>query len=321
MAKKDLITLSQAYSRLQGVSGSDGLVQSLITAYSDAVEKWCRRRFLTQAYDELYNGNGDRRLLLRQYPLQSVQSVRYRPVTVVKVGNNTPANVQARVSVTNVGLKFFRSNAGTGYTDTSVTFASYPTLTQLVAAINALGNGWNAQVVGDSNNYGGWPSADLYWPSSYGDPLEGVGIQESQGALGCVNGGGGQAFAELKMHTYELQGFQWDPRGWLLRAIPYTDPELLHPEDLIFPVGINNFRIQYTAGYTTVPEAVQEATGRWVAYAYWEAQRDPALLHQVPTSGATQAWGGGAVGKGNPPADVAVLLRPYRRYTVGIDQG
>jgi hypothetical protein len=34
------------------------------------------------------------------------------------------------------------------------------------------------------------------------------------------------------MHTYELAGYQFDPRGWLLRAIPYTDPELLHPEDL-----------------------------------------------------------------------------------------
>src|SRR5438132_12240383 len=30
---------------------------------------------------------------------------------------------------------------------------------------------------------------------------------------------------------------------------PYTDPELLHPEDLIWPVGINNFRISYQAGF------------------------------------------------------------------------
>ena len=122
-------------------------------------------------------------------------------------------------------------------------------------AISAVGRGWSAQVVGDSTgDYGKWPSADLYVPSSYGD-----GVQ-SQGALTAM-----RQNAELKLHTYELAGYQWDARGWLLRAIPYTDPELLHPEDLIWPVGVNNFRVQYTAGYTTVPEAVQEACARWVA--------------------------------------------------------
>src|ERR1700745_183906 len=121
MAAKDLITLARAYQALQGVSGVDSLLGALITAVSDAIEKYCRRRFVSQAYDELYSGTGDRRLLLRQYPVESVQSVRYRPVTVVKVTNTTAANVQARVSVTSAGLKLVRVNAGVRTTDTSVT--------------------------------------------------------------------------------------------------------------------------------------------------------------------------------------------------------
>jgi len=44
-----------------------------------------------------------------------------------------------------------------------------------------------------------------------------------------------------------------DPRP--SSTISYTDPELLHPEDLVWPVGINNLRIQYTAGYNVIPEA------------------------------------------------------------------
>src|ERR1700674_4313622 len=88
------------------------------------------------------------------------------------------------------------------------------------------GNGWSAQGQG----YDTWPSADLRTP---------------QGALTAW----GQ-FAELKMHTYELAGYQIDePLCWLLHSLPYTDPELMHPEDLIFPPGINNFRVQYTAGF------------------------------------------------------------------------
>jgi hypothetical protein len=98
------------------------------------------------------------------------------------------------------------------------------------------------------------------------------------------------AFAELKMHTYELAGFQWDARGWLLRAIPYTDPELLHPEDLVWPVGVNNLRIQYTAGYATVPEAVQEACAELVAALYFQCSRDPWLSNQLLTTGAASAW-------------------------------
>jgi hypothetical protein len=226
------------------------------------------------------------------------------------------------VSVTKTGLKLFRFQSGTSTTDTSVTFASYPTLLQVALAINALGHGWNAQVVGDSTNYGAWPSADLYCPNSYGDPLESSGVQESQGALSVVASSGAGTFAELKMHTYELQGYQWDARGWLLRAIPYTDPELLHHEDLIFPVGINNFRIQYTAGYSTIPEAVQEACAEWVAEWYFQTQRDPALLTQVPQAGTTSSWNTVA-GKlpSRPPDNVALLLAPYRRYSIGTNQG
>jgi hypothetical protein len=318
MAAKDLINLTRAYQALQGVSGQDTFLGVLITAYSEAVEKYCRRRFVSTAYDELYDGTGGRRLLLRQYPVQGVQAVRYRPVTVLKVTNTSAANVQARVSVLSTGLQLVSANAGVKTTVTAgLTFVGNVTLTALAAAVNAAGNGWNAQVVGDATNYGSWPSADLYVPASYGDTLEGAGVLQSQGALQGVAG----SFAELKMHTYELAGYQWDARGWLLRAIPYTDPELLHPEDLTFPVGVNNFRVQYTAGYTTVPEAVQEATARWAAYGYYQAQRDPSLLHQVPASGTTSGWGPVTSGRASPPADVRALLAPYRRLTVGNEQG
>jgi hypothetical protein len=225
---RDLITLARAYQNLAGIGSIDALLQTLLTAASDAIQKFTRRDFVSTAYDELYSGNGDRGLHLRQYPLISVQSVRYRPVTVLKITNTQPANVQARASVTSVGLTLVRVNAGVKTTDTSITFAGNVTLTAVAAAVNALGNGWSAQIVGDATNYGSWPSADLYWPVGF--PTFGAGTA-GQGALQCVAG----SFAELKMHTYELAGYQWDSRGWLLRAIPYTDPELLHPEDPAHP--------------------------------------------------------------------------------------
>jgi hypothetical protein len=124
----------------------------------------------------------------------------------------------------------------------------------------------------------------------------------------------------LKLHTYELAGYQWDARGWLLRAIPYTDPELLHPEDLTWPVGIDNFRVQYTAGYSTVPEAVQEACARWTAISYSLTQRDPTLASQAMPGAISQTWAP-SLHDHQPPPDVRVLLAPYRRYTVATNQG
>lgn len=320
MAAKDLITSARALNNLQGQTDSGNIVGTLITAVSDAIEKYCRRRFVSKAFDELYNGTGDRRLLLRQYPVQSVTSVRYRPVTVLKVTNTDPTNVQARVAVRSDGLLLTRSKGGGTTTEPVQNYPLYPTLSLMAAAINALGNGWLAQVVGDSTNYGGWPSADLYVPNSYGDALESTGILQSQGALSTVAGSGAGSFAELKMHTYELQGYQWDARGWLLRAIPYTDPELLHPEDLIFPVGINNFRVQYSAGYTTVPEAVQEACAEWVAELYWQAQRDPLLASTKVSGGTATVLRPPAGWTGRPSDNVTRLLAPYRRLSVATNQ-
>jgi hypothetical protein len=311
MAAKDLITLARAYQALQGVTGQDSLLSTLITGASDAIEKYCRRDFTSKSYDELYSGTGDRRLMLRQYPVQAVTSVRYRPVTVLKVINNATAqNQQARAQVTSTGLQLWRMASGTAVTETLLTWAAYPTLTQLANAVTALGNGWSAQVVGDGNDYGSWPSADLYVSPAYGQGTTSQGNLTARGA-----------YAELKMHTLELQGYQWDVRGWLLRAIPYTDPELLHPEDLIWPVGVNNFRVQHTAGYTTVPEAVQEACAEWVAVLFYNAQRDSSLHAQDVQGIVKQVWQMARGTDLKPPANVARLLAPFRRYVVGTDQG
>jgi hypothetical protein len=306
MAAKDLINLSRAYQDLQGVSNVDSLLATLITAASDAIQKHCRRDFVQTSYDELYSGNGQRQLMLRQYPIASVQSVRYRPVTVLKITNTDATNVQVRVTVTSTGLTLVRVKNGVKTTDSSVTFAGNVTLTALAAAVNALGNGWSAQVIGDATNYGSWPSADLYWPPAF--PTNSGGTT-GQGALQCVGG----SYAELKMHTYELAGYQWDARGWLLRAIPYTDPELIHPEDLVWPVGVNNLRVQYTAGYSTIPESIQEVCAKWVAGMYYECTRDPLLRNQLTAGGAASAWSG-------VPADLTALLMPYRRHTIATDQ-
>jgi hypothetical protein len=266
MAAIDLITNARARVALPSAQGAgtsdDTAINTLITACSRAIMRYCKRVFVVDTFDELYNGRGERQLLLRNLPVQSVQSVRYRPVSVLKITRNEnagAATVQARVEVLSSGLRLTRVTSGVKTTTTAgLTFAGNATLSALGSAVNAADDGkWLAT----SQGYDNWPAADLYCAN--GSTTDAASSQAAgQGALQCVAG----SYAELKMHTYELQGWQINERqGGLLRAIPYTDPELLHPEDLIWPIGVNNFRVQYTAGFPTIPEDIQEACAQLVA--------------------------------------------------------
>jgi hypothetical protein len=101
-----------------------------------------------------------------------------------------------------------------------------------------------------------------------------------------------------------------------LRAIPYTDPELLHPEDLVFPPGIKNFRVQYTAGYTTIPESVQEACAAYCAFIYYTYLRNPNIISTSSAPAGGTATSTSYAQLVAPPMHVKTLLEPYRRYHV-----
>jgi hypothetical protein len=279
----DLITNARARINLpSAVSGDDTAINTLITAASRAIQRYCRRDFASTSYDELYHGSGQANLLLRQYPVISVQAVRYRPATVLTVINsNLSLNQQARISVTGTGLTLVRTASGVATTN-NLTFAANVTLSALASAVTALGNGWIAQVIAD---FGSWSSADLRGP---------------QGALPAW----GQV-AELKLHTAELAGYQLDERrGWLL-----------HPG--CWPVGRQQYRIQYTAGYATVPEDVQEACAELTATWFLQRGRDLSLLRE-DTAGTYRFE---AADGEQLPKRIRALLRPYRYHRVMSEQG
>lgn len=275
----DLITNARARvalptANVTGGSADDTAINTLITACSKQLEKFCRRTFASAAYDELYSGTGRRMLILHNFPVVSVQSVRFRPTSVLKIRNTNAGVVQkARVSVsaTNVTLTEIASGVTT---TTNKAIASYATLGAMAAQINAV-TGWEAQV---PPGYENWPTTDLYPP-----------IQGAQNAAGV--------FCDLRIHAEELTGFQIDPaRGYLMRSIVSTDPDFVLPYDPIWPRGLLNFRVQYTAGYGTIPEDVQEACAQMVA-AYFRL--DAREIAGTPI-----------------PASARALVLPYKSRTV-----
>ena len=101
-----------------------------------------------------------------------------------------------------------------------------------------------------------------------------------------------------------------------MRAIPYTDPELLHPEDLIWPPGVGNFRIQYAAGYTTIPESIQEACASWTEHLYYAYQRNPSIVTTASAPAGGTATSVTYMGLSTPPNHVRGLLDAFRRHSV-----
>jgi hypothetical protein len=61
----------------------DDRIQTLINLLSGRIESWCGRSFKSQTYTaELYDGNCDEYLALKQYPITAVTTVKEDDVTV-----------------------------------------------------------------------------------------------------------------------------------------------------------------------------------------------------------------------------------------------
>ncbi len=270
------------------------LVGVLIDGVTKSIARYLKRALDSQTYDELYDG-AEGKLILRQYPVQSVAWVRYEPQTVLEIQNtDTATNQQARVAVTSTNLVLTRV-ASSSTTTNNLALGTYTTLQSLATQVIATGSGWTARALGSSTgDYGLWPSADLYMAPSLGDGTSAQGALNARGA-----------YAQLKMHVRELSEYRFSPAGWIERT-----GSLWIDGSSAFFHSPGYWRVKYTAGYTTVPEDVQQAAATWVAQLFWEAKRDP---------GETQGSVPSAYSRSNnqePPAHVRKVLDSYRRRRV-----
>jgi hypothetical protein len=276
----DLITRDRALSNLNNRATTDDentTITALITAVSSAIENYCWQTFANVSYDELYPGTHKRELVLRNYPTIDIDRVAYCPVPVMQVTNTSTANQRATVKVTATGVELTAVASGVA-TVNDIAFADQVTLSALAAAINAVSDGWAATVLNPANNLRA--SADL---------------RALQGAFQSMN-----ALANLKLHTSELIGYTVDAeRGILTRD-----------DGMIWEGGLHYWRVIYQAGYSDVPDDVQEACAEWVAQLFWQTKRDPGLASETIPGTDTR------VILQSMPTSTKLLLGPYRNWRV-----
>ena len=273
----DLISRARALRNLGGLSLSSAelaVVDSLIPAASQAIERTCRRRFAVANYDEIHDGGPHPALLLNQYPVVAVERIACEPAETLRVGNTATNVQQALAQVADAGLTLTRIVSGVVSKDV-LTFADNPTLNALAAAIVALGNGWSAQVV---------------------DPTLG-----ERASLDLAAFPGGYSARDmpmsLRMHRRDLDGFRVEPSQGIVRL----------PDGRHWSGGPGWWRVVYAAGFDPIPDDIQEACAELVAQLFRQTKRDPGLTHEA--IGNSLAF---RVHEGMAPL-IRQLLDPYRR--------
>lgn len=144
-------------------------------------------------------------------------------VSVAKVDvitvENDEALNQASISVTETGLRLVKDSLA----DTSITFSDSTNLSAIVTAINAKGDGWSASLV--NSDYGTIPSSELC-------PVYGRSVQTK-----CYLQVPDEGISDF--HLYPDEGY------------------IVYPSK--FPSGIKNVRVDYRAGYESIPEDLKLA--------------------------------------------------------------
>lgn len=179
----------------------------------------------------MYDGTGGKYLYLKNYPVTALIRLAIGRLNVIQV-YNTAEYSTASVSITSTGIVVEKN----GTSDSTVLFATYDTMTKVVAAIIALSSGWYAAL--SNSDYGSYASTELI-------VMFGKNCIDSNSVY-CEMPNKAEDNFELDTN----KGIVYNPFG--------------------FASGHNNVMVSYTAGYsaTTMPEDLKLAVKILVKYIY-----------------------------------------------------
>jgi hypothetical protein len=237
-----LSTLAQLKSHLGITLSTDNtILEGYIDHATAKIERWIGRQILVRNYSEWYGGNDVRSVRVKQYPINNVIGVYTGLAAALTIASTVSSDIRLTVSVNTEPLGTVASgalapgvtltrttSAGTTTTNT-LTFATYPDTTSLVAAINAI-TGYSASVSTAMR------CAQLH-PRAGGD---------------------------IKMATVMLTGvnvsseFVYDSYLGIVTIRQDAFPTI-SSHNARYPSALQSTLIEYSAGYTTVPDDIHQA--------------------------------------------------------------
>jgi hypothetical protein len=271
IAPPDLITYDLCLSQLSVLGLTDDqldLLPVLITAASQAVRLECNDRYFDlRTLTEWHEVELDGYCRLWQEPIQIITRVQGVPQLALTVSNTSADVAQAYFSYTGydggynanaktaTGIVLNSITSGVPSTQT-VSYTSDETVSQLAAAINAVGNGWQAQV---DSSFGNWAVTEL----TGGFVAQGCAANALPSVGAQFNVLTDLADAQLRPRSPMLYvgrqrggnvlAGQWGPGG-----------QQMFGDDSRTDLGL--VKVTYIAGFTTIPPDVQFQTAQLVKW-------------------------------------------------------
>jgi hypothetical protein len=231
----------------------DTLLADLINLVSAMIERETGRQYKARDYRERLNGRMQRRLVLRQHPVQHINRVSYGYLEAMSVsysGDAIRANAQVYAdpeSSDGGGIRLVTVNSSGVRTANNLTFATYPSLSLMETAIELI-SGWTATV---ANNI---PSADLYVTGAEDAKTRSVQFY----------------YPDQDEDSYSL-----DQRNGIL-AFDQKSIGWYHGDDR-FTCRHQGILIEYRGGYETIPADVDLLARELVKEAFYSGQNNTGL--------------------------------------------
>lgn len=261
LASNALATVADArgYMRLTTTS-DDRLIERLINAVSDRMEKICGRAFVQATYREWANANCNEAIKLKNWPVSAVKRVAYGSATGLTVQASTSTDLRATVEVQDDKLVLSRYDSNGTEASTSLAFATYPTTSGLATQVTAT-TGWTGTVAtnvlsNDLHRLGGQDALARNVSLTYADT------------------------SDLEYRVEETAGLVW--------LVSTNGFEIGWDGASSFPHGAQSVLIEYTAGYiahggttaTTIPDNLQQLCIEMVQRAFRMGEHDPNLTSE-----------------------------------------
>jgi len=198
------------------------ILESIRDGVEDWVEAHCHKTFESASHAKYYDGDGGQYLQLDDYPVTALTRVAVGRRSAIRV-KNTADYTTASISCSTGGVVLTKD----GTSDSTITFATYDTMGEVVTAINNLSNSWSAVI--ESSDYTSFKSTELV--EMFGKSA----IEDN--------------WVYLDMPNRAIDDFEVFPaRGEIYRGVGW-------------PEGNRNIFVEDTAGYSTntMPKNLQLA--------------------------------------------------------------
>jgi hypothetical protein len=213
------------------------LACKLVDRATDAIERYTARKLMSRAYHrQLYMGSGNERLILEQYPVTRVFRVSTSELNIFSIKQNTAASF-ATFTVTPTLVRL-----NTDGTVTDLTLASYTLISDVVTAINLV-SGWECTLL---NSQWGTRKATYLGVDGTTHVSELLPVAAAYCKAPIL------AWGRIPS-LYDMTEYWLGTRG----VDEERDPGILYAPGGF--VGGNYYWIDYQAGFSSTPAALEEA--------------------------------------------------------------